>query len=384
MKILYTVPRYPTGKHHGFLDEIASLQKRNITVEIIPVWASDRKAKVDDLPLKILYDPNQRWQNLWVKPLLCCLLHPLRSFYFIKSSRQFLGYLESFFSLSLLTIIQKSNSDHIHAYFANNAALKILLISKTLGIPFSCSGRGTDVLIKRIPAFKFLVNNSQPFFTLSHYNKEKISQLPGINADNIHVIHHGIQVNRFQAILTNSADGPLKIVSTTWLRAVKGVSFLIEACHLLAKDQVDFECRIIGDGYLRADLEKQIQDHQLEEQVKLEGFLPHNKTLSCVRQSDIFVLPSLSEGIAIAVMEAMAIGLPVIVTDITGMPELVQHDQTGILVPPKDAEAIASEIKQLRDKDLRNRLAKKGQKYVQKHFNIDININQFLSIIREK
>ncbi len=382
MKILYTVPYYPAHKHQGFIDEISVLLEKGYDVEIAPIWKSYIRQGNDDLKVPVIYNPNIFTFKKFVISLFIMVFNPNYTHKFILFSKKYLGYQESILTLSLLKNIEKSNPDHIHAFFANNAALKSLLIARFLKIRFSCSGRGTDVLIKRIPHFKFLVNNSRPFFTLSRYNKEQISKISGINKENIKVIHHGIRVDKVTPSPKVPLSRPLKIVSTTWLRKVKGVKYLVDACALLRKKNIDFQCYIIGDGALKKEINKQINEMQLQKQVILIGSLPHNDVLAFLKNCHIFVLPSLSEGIAIAAMEAMALGLPTIVTNITGMPELVENEVNGLLVPPENPIAIAEAVEKLyNDQELQKKITKNGIQTIHDKFNIRTNINEFLNEI---
>jgi len=380
LKILYSVPYYPTGKHHGFIDEIAELERIGYEVIIAPIWESYQEKKVDSLNVKIIYNPNLRKINRYFLCILICFQNPYRALSYIKKTKEFLGIHESFISLHLLNTIRVSNPNHIHAYFANNAALKVLLIAQFLKISFTCSGRGTDVLIKRIPHFNFLVNNSNPFFTISYYNKKVIDNVEGVNSQNVKVIHHGIQVDKYPKRDWQKINNDVPVVtSVTWLRKVKGVEFLIEACNILKNKGVKYKCQIVGDGYLRNKIEMMIDQYELKKNVQLLGQVNHPKVINILLESDIFVLPSLSEGIAISVMEAMAIGLPVVVTDITGMRELVDDNKNGFVVPPSDEYELSYKIEiLLKSKYDRVKFGDNAIQKVQKEFNIKLNINNFL------
>lgn len=379
-RILYTVPSYPTGKHHGFIDEISELQRLGYEVFIAPIWESFPENKVDSLKIDIIYNPNL---SKYMRFFYCTVnftKRPIQSIKFIWNAKKFIGYQESYLSLHLLISISNHKPDRIHSYFANNAALKVLLIAEHLNIQFSCSGRGTDVLIKRIPEFLYLVNHSKPFFTLSEYNKSVIEKIPGVNIKNVKVIHHGIQIENYPKRDWDNIHNDIPVIlSITWFRKVKGVEYLIEACNILKNKGIDFFCKIIGDGYLRPKIEDMITHFHLEKYVYLYGRLDHQKVIDHLLKSDIFVLPSLSEGIAISAMEAMTVGLPVIVTEITGMNELIDNNETGLVVRPKNPVDLSNAIdKLLKDNNLCMKLGNSTRRKIKSDFNIKNNIQIIL------
>ena len=123
----------------------------------------------------------------------------------------------------------------------------------------------------------------------------------------------------------------------------KGLRYLIDAISLIPDSL--FLLLIIGDGEDRSRLEKQIADAKLQDHVSLAGFISHaNQYLKAL---DVFVLPSLKEGLPYVIMEAMAAGLPVIATNVGGMPDMIADGDVGILVPPKDSQALAKAIETL-------------------------------------
>lgn len=155
---------------------------------------------------------------------------------------------------------------------------------------------------------------------------------------------------------------------------------MIEACRLLRERGVDFRCLLVGDGELRAALQAQIDQHGLTDHIVLLGRQPRQKVSELLNTSDVLVLPSIitsrgkKEGIPVALMEALAAQLAVIATDISGISELVVHEQTGLLVPEKDAAAIAGALERLRaDGPLRAQLGEQGRAKVLQEFDLHSN-----------
>ena len=138
---------------------------------------------------------------------------------------------------------------------------------------------------------------------------------------------------------------------------------------------------IAGQGELRESLERQIKDHHLEKHVLLAGFRPD--VLSVHKAFDIFVMSSVTEGLGTSLLDAMAAGKPIVATNTGGIPEVVVDGETGLLVPPRDHEAMADAIVRLmKEPDLRARMAAAGLARVRKHFSAERMVEQTLRVYR--
>ena len=159
------------------------------------------------------------------------------------------------------------------------------------------------------------------------------------------------------------------VVSVARLVPVKGLDYLIKAVSLLLQTDNKINLLIIGDGSQRAELEELISELKLDNRVRLMGTIPHEQIAGFLNQADVFVLPSLSEGLGIAIIEAMACGIPVIGTNVDGIPDIIKDNDNGVLVPPGDAEALAGAIdKLLQNEELRGRLVVRGLEEVEQRF----------------
>lgn len=140
----------------------------------------------------------------------------------------------------------------------------------------------------------------------------------------------------------------------------KGHPILIDATALLRDRGVDFELVLVGDGPLRGDLEEQIRAHGLGERVRLVGWQSNEAVRAWLRDSRALVLPSFAEGLPVVIMEALAVGRPVVSTQIAGIPELVRPGETGWLVTPGSVEALAVAIREALEAPV-ERLAQMGR-----------------------
>jgi glycosyltransferase involved in cell wall biosynthesis len=126
-----------------------------------------------------------------------------------------------------------------------------------------------------------------------------------------------------------------------------------------------------------------VQSGGLQNQVRFAGSLNQPQVRAELARSDVFVLPSLAEGIPVVLMEAMASGVPCVTTPVNGIPELIQHDRNGLLATPGDVDALTLQLRRvIEDAGLRQRLSVEGLKQVRQHFNLADNVAQLAAIFR--
>ncbi|PON13689.1 colanic acid biosynthesis glycosyltransferase WcaL, partial [Candidatus Entotheonella serta] len=192
--------------------------------------------------------------------------------------------------------------------------------------------------------------------TISEYNRQFLQRLYGaVAANKLRVIHCGIDPEVFQPRARLKTHAPLTLLCVGRLEAQKGHPYLIDAYARLKRAGVHFRCHLVGEGQDRQHIETQIERLGLLEDAMLLGQQPRPRVHELLDQTDIFILPSITtpngrqEGIPVALMEALAMGKPCISNAISGIPELIEDGQTGLLVPERDAQALADAIKRLHD-----------------------------------
>jgi len=194
----------------------------------------------------------------------------------------------------------------------------------------------------------------------------------GVERERICMIHSGIDPSRYQRtrdrISTRSDRAIVGTVATMEER--KGHRYLLEAVHLLKTQGYKIQLRLAGDGSLRSDLEERVLKLDLRDEVVFCGFVSDIPTF--LSEIDLFVLPSLYEGLGVSVLEAMAAKKAVVATCVGGLPEIVTDSLTGLLVPPADAEALAGAMgKLLCDPELARKMGSKAAKHVGENFTLD-------------
>ncbi|GLR67786.1 colanic acid biosynthesis glycosyltransferase WcaL [Acidocella aquatica] len=268
---------------------------------------------------------------------------------------------------------------HIHAHFANTPTAVAHFASLMSGIPFSFTAHAKDLYLTRKPIIARRTRAAEFVVTCTGYNARYLEDIQGHPAGKINLIYHGIDLDMFNArpAATPAQAAPPLILSVGRLVPKKGLNDLISACALLKASGIAFRCRIIGEGPLRNALQDQIKSAGLEDLVTLSGAMTHASLIALYATADLFALPPRiaddgdRDGIPNVIAEAMAIGLPVVSTDVSGIPELVRNLETGLLVPPRDPAALAQAMEQLlRDRPLALRLAAQGRALLERDFDL--------------
>jgi glycosyltransferase involved in cell wall biosynthesis len=253
--------------------------------------------------------------------------------------------------------------------------------------PFVLSVWGTDVLEapKLTPFHRWLTRYALAHAdtitaTGLHLATETTRYTPA--ATPVTVVPYGVDLDRFTPRATAGASDHVVIGAVSRLSAEKGVRYLVDAfAQLRERYGGGVSLRIAGDGPERQRLEAQIAHLNLESSVDVRGWLDHEDIPGFLRELDVFVLPSTWEGFGVAAAEASAVGLPVVATNVYGIPDVVREGETGLLAPPKDPGALARAIGRLvEDARLRSRLGAAGREYVARHYDWALNAQQMAAI----
>lgn len=262
---------------------------------------------------------------------------------------------------------------HIHAHFANTPCEVAAMMSLMTGLPFSFTTHAKDLYLtapariaERAAAARFVV-------TCTGHNVAYLRAiLPPASADKVSLVYHGVDFERFRFRLPpdRHARGgqPPVILSVGRLVPKKGFDDLLAACAMLRDRGVAFRCRIVGAGPLHDTLRAEIAARGLGDAVELMGAMTHARLIELFDAADVFALASRvtddgdRDGIPNVVAEAMAIGVPVIASAVSGIPEVVIDEETGLLAPPREPARLADQIERvLADPALARRLARAGR-----------------------
>ena len=198
-------------------------------------------------------------------------------------------------------------------------------------------------------------------------------QVCGIPASKIRTIYEGMDLSHYPVhvpLKARRSDELAVIGTVAHLSREKGLNYLIEAASVIPDVQKRMRFVIVGNGNCRQELEKLVHEKGLTEVFHFAGF--HSDISSFMKSFDMFALPSLSEGLSSAILEAMSASLPIIATNVGGIPELVTSGDNGLLVPPGDPAALARAIRQLADNPQEClRMGRRGRARMEEHFTLD-------------
>ncbi|MFA5500590.1 MAG: glycosyltransferase family 4 protein [Candidatus Omnitrophota bacterium] len=286
----------------------------------------------------------------------------------------------------LAGIIEREKIDIIHAHSRVSQVASALALRRP-GIHYVSTCHG---FFKPRLSRKIYDTWGEKVVAISNAVKAHLEKDFGVKPERIELIHNGIDVKRFSTALSDDEIAGLKnvaglgkgpVVGTmARLSPVKGQRFLIEAMKRVVSKNGDVQCLIVGSGPEETALKALSMNSGLGNHIKFTGFL--HKTaplyLACM---DIFVLPSIEEGLGIALLEAMASGKPCIASNVGGITDIIKDGENGILVPAGDDKAIADALSTLLyDKELRADLGGKGRKSVEKDFTLPLMAEKMKSL----
>jgi glycosyltransferase involved in cell wall biosynthesis len=274
---------------------------------------------------------------------------------------------------------------HLHAHFCHTATTVAMFASQLCSLPFSFTAHAKDIYVQTLNPGDLLqtkIRLAKFIVTCTMANQAHLSTL-GVTGVPIYTIYHGVDLGQFAPQVTATEAHPLPLVLAVGrLVEKKGFPFLIEACRLLKGRGYTFQCQLIGgSGPCAQRIASLIQESGLEDTVAMRSAVTHQELCQIYRQATLFVLPCQiagnndRDGIPNVLVEAMATGLPVISTNISGIPELIDHSVTGLLVPQKDAQALSEAIACLLSSPAyRRKLGSDAREKVCRLFNAENNI----------
>jgi glycosyltransferase involved in cell wall biosynthesis len=284
--------------------------------------------------------------------------------------------------------LQEMGISHVHAHFTGLAARTAFWIRKFFSITFSFTAHANDIFTPRNfeTGLDNLVDTARVIITVSDYAKKFLQERFPQCADRVHRIYNGLDLAEFGSADFSSAL-PLT-VAVGRLITKKGFADLIRACGLIAERGKSFRCEIIGEGPFENELRHQIEQLNLQKHVALAGAKPQLEVRQRLAAANVFVLPSIidpdggMDNLPTVIMEAMATGLPVISTNIGGIPEMVVENETGFLLEPADAVGLANAIDRLiDDRLLAQRLGHAGYQRAQQLFSIERNVRELCALL---
>ena len=398
LRVAYIMSRFPKLSETFVLNEMETVAALGVPVDIYPLI----RERVETAHPEVASWMSRAHFHGYVSPAvlrahLSCLRRRPRTYAALGaevlrrtwgSRKLFVGALGTFpKAVRFAHEMQQDGVTHVHAHFATHPALAALIVHRLTGLPFSFTAHGSDIHVDRrmldckVEAAAFAV-------AISRFNKEVMA---GACAKplrhKIHVVHCGVDPRCFAPRTGPRPPGPVRFVCVASFEPVKGHVYLIDACRVLHARGVEFRCDLVGEGPLKGAIVRRIAESGLSDRVHVLGGLPRPDVVRLLAAGDVAVLAShptadgRREGIPVALMEAMASGLPVVSSAISGIPELVESGVSGLLVRSGDAALLADALERLAgDVALRERMGREGRRRVLADFDLESNTRRLLNL----
>jgi glycosyltransferase involved in cell wall biosynthesis len=400
--IAYIVKAWPRLSETFILNEIISLEQRGVPIRIFSVREPDagpchsKVAKVRAKVTCLALGPHWKQAVAANLRLLCRqpgrYLRLLLEVIAAKVVRHRFGPPRHFFQAAYLAeILSREPADHLHAHFASTPARVAMLAHRLSGIPYTFTAHAKDIYLSDPEAFRVKLEEAGAVVTCTQYNRGFLSRQYGPLCDGkVHCIYHGLDISQFKFALPQNVESEPLILSVGRLVEKKGLGDLIAAADVLRGRGRVFQVEIIGSGPQRETLKAQAKRLGLADRVRLAGAQAHEMVCLAYQRASVFVLPCViasngdRDGIPNVLLEAMASGVPVVSTPISGIPELIEPGVDGLLVPPNDPAALAEAIgKLLASQELRESLARAARAKIESSFSLDASAERLLAVFGE-
>jgi len=396
MRLGYLYSRYPVISQTFCDAEMLALERIGVDLEIgsiYPPLTSLRHEHISRLGAPVHYAPPQKILRIWEENAKTTGAWPaeLVNRHEQKYGPQMKAEQRARNALYFAELFTRSGVNHFHVHFANRAAHTALFLKTISEIPFSVTAHGQDFMkdLGNDDLLREICAAAEFVAAETDYSRDLLRQRCPDSASKIHRVYNGIDLERFPVPLLPPANSVPRIVTVGRLVAFKGFEQLIDACAELGRRGVDFICEIIGDGPLRENLQEKINKLSLSPRVTLLGSLSQGGVFEKLQAGDIFALPSVtdrqgaSDVFPTVIMEAMSAARPVVSTRLAGIPELVVHEETGLLVRPGDMIALVEALEQLiRNPESRLRYGRAGRMRIEQHFRIEQTIRPLLELLQ--
>ena len=401
ISLAYLVSTYPTLSMIFVLREVLALRALGLRIETASVNPPDRTADqmTDDEAAEAMrtYCVKDHGLTGAVNAHLLALL------------RNFIGYwrgLRLAFRLGALDLkklsfslmyftealmvgrwMRRQRLAHLHCHLAQQAATVGLYVHTVFGFGFSMTLHGPgefydekgQYLAQKIAAADFII-------CISNFARSQLMMLsPHIFWNKFIVSRLGVDPQLFSPPPEKTAKEFFDILCVGRLTPAKGQHILIDAVERLTQQGRRVRLRLLGSGPDEASLRKRVAQNRIVDYVIFEGAMNQDRIRTFYAVADLFCLPSFAEGLPVVLMEAMAMGIPCVSTQITGIPELIRNGTDGLLVAPSDLDALVEALAKLMDDAaLRERFSRNGRKRILQQYDLRRNVKELARHFAER
>lgn len=385
-RIAYVVKRYPRFSETFVVNEILAHEAAGVSMSIFALRSpcdTHFQPAIADVRASVHYlsSANIRATEFWTR------LEP-----WLRRSAGSVGELaraagpdglDVFQAIELANEVVERGIEHLHAHFATSAASVAQMASLLTGVPFTFTAHAKDIYHESVDreVLRRKIAAAAAVVTVSEFNRRFLCSAYPEHSEKIVRVFNGLPLDALPMRRPATAPpGPPLLVGVGRLVEKKGFDDLVRACAQLRDSGRDFRCVIVGGGELAGPLQRLIEGNRLGEHVRLLGPLPSDEVVALLRQAAVLVAPCVTastgdrDGMPTILLEAMACGAPCVATDVTGIPEIVEDRQTGLLVAERRPTELAAAIAELlADRRLARQLAHRARQQVERHFDASNN-----------
>lgn len=400
MKIAFLVDSFPTISETFILNQITGLIDAGHEVVIISGARPDERDFHSDIRkydlLKKTYYHNDRPRNKFLRifwALALFMVYAARNFKAVTNSLNVIKYGKEAASLTyyykVMLFLGIGHIDIFYCQYGPNGNFAVLL--KELGIKarIIVMFHGYDIrrgIEQGGKIYEKVFKSADYLLSISDYNYRYLVEF-GAPVEKIKVHPVGIDLKRYQYIDRPEAPQDLiKIISVGRLVKEKGMAAGIRAVHCLSREhpQLRFEYVIIGSGPLRDDLEALVKGLGMTDKVRFFGACLQESVIESLNKAHIFLLPSVAEALPVVLMEAMAVGLPVVATNVGSVKQLVINGKSGYLVEAEDISAMSERLNYIISNPRHGKeLGKEGRSHIVNHYDVEKLNQKLVELFRE-
>lgn len=387
-KLAYFVSAYPAVSHTFILREVLRLRALGHDIVTASINRPDRALaamdEVERTEAQSTYVLKAAGISGALAALAWWLLHsPLRLLAMFRfgwqmstGGRWWVGLAYGVEAAMVARWMAREQAAHLHVHFGSVGASIGMLVKRLTGCHLSYTIHGPDEFDDVAGQYLALkMQEADAVICISQFARGQLMRIS--HPDHwrkLLVCRLGVTPAQFHFALRDG--GPVaRLLCVGRLTPAKCQVLLVQACAKLRDAGLPFELRLVGAGPDRERVERAIDELRLGDRITLTGALTQDQVRREFDQADIFVLPSLAEGIPVVLMEAMASGVPCVTTPVNGIPELIEHERTGLLARPGDVDSLAGELTRvIGDPDLRRRLATAARDKLLADFDLDRNV----------
>ena len=424
LKLAYIVGRFPRPTETFVLTELEALRAHDVTVDVFPLLdirhagahnSASLRGKARELlrptePAEAKHEAAARWKSrahyspLWSVEVLLAQF----GFFFTHPIR----YMTALFSLLLRSVgrlrflstglmlfprivlmarqMEQTRVTHVHAHFANEPAAAALVVHQLTGLPFSFTPHGTDLHHDQ-HMLKTKLRHASFVVCISEFNRERLLRAGGPGCEErLKVVRCGVNTKLFSPGDGSTAPGKrTRILQVGALLEVKGQAVLMQAVADLKRSGETVECHFIGTGPDREMLQQLATHFGIADQVTFQGYRTPREIHGELQRADMLICPSVDssdgrrEGIPVVLMEAMATGVPVIASSLSGIPELVTNEVEGLLFEPGNVRELSIGIQFLiENPDTAIAFAEAARAKVLAEFDIERTVPRLIQLFR--